>query len=187
MSWSYSSSSLALTNWTLTSPHSTSISPLPYQRLLLLLLLHASPAILLQLLPLPVPATSTSPSSTSNHHSIHSIQWSFISYQRNRKRRKKITSPPRHPHLWQVGLLPAPIVLSIVIMSPEDRNRKKKTIREYSQWICFDICMYCSNPIISASAWAWKPSNAWGSLVVILTSFSHLSLSLLLPDSIRVA
>ena len=59
-------------------------------------------------------------------------------------------SPPRHPHLWQVGLLPAPIVLSIVIVSSEDRKRKNET-REY-MWICFDmfqsylVNMICPNP-----------------------------------------
>ena len=90
MSWSYSSSSLALTNWTLTSPHSTSISPLPYQRLLLLLLLHASPAILLQLLPLPVPVPSTPrqprllPVLLQQQPSIHSIS------QKTKRRQRSV-------------------------------------------------------------------------------------------------
>ena len=55
-------------------PITTSLSYFP---------LHASSAILLQLLPVTEPVTSTS---TSNHHSIHSIQWSFISYQRRQKK-----------------------------------------------------------------------------------------------------
>ena len=94
MSWSYSSSSLALTNWTLTSPHSTSIFLLPYQRLLLLLLLHASPAILLQLLPVPVPGTTTSTSTSEFNYynfyqqqqpSIHSIS------QKTKRRQRSVT------------------------------------------------------------------------------------------------
>ena len=79
MSRFYSSLSLALTNWTLTSPHSTSIFPLPYQRLLLLLLLHASPAILLQLLPVPVLGTTTSTSTSDYFHQFYQ-QPSFHSF-----------------------------------------------------------------------------------------------------------
>ena len=80
MSRFYSSLSSPLTSWTLTSPHSTSIFPLPYQRLLLLLLLHASPAILLQLLPVPVPGTTTSTSTSDYYFHQFYQQPSFHSF-----------------------------------------------------------------------------------------------------------
>ena len=66
-------------------------------------------------------STTTSATSSSSNHNYACF---FDNYSSSPS-----ISPHRHPHLWQVRLLPAPIALSIVIMNSEDRKKKSPWVK----------------------------------------------------------